>query len=240
MILTCPQCKTRYQTDEAQFPPAGRTVRCGKCRHLWHQPGFAVAPEAETLPRTTNLSPADFRSAHPSVGTSTRPFAEKASVQTQHPTAEAGQTRPVRRAYIALAAAWIVLIVVLLLVALLANHYRDEIARMGARALSLTSSASHQIESQGIELRNESYRREVDDGQTMLVITGTIANSANRELPVPKAIHVTLSDGNDNEFFNVSIPADVGNLGPGQSVTFRTRIHDLPSTDLHLQMHFEG
>jgi predicted Zn finger-like uncharacterized protein len=44
MILTCPACATRYQTDEAKFPPDGRQVRCAKCSHVWHQ--AAPVPEA--------------------------------------------------------------------------------------------------------------------------------------------------------------------------------------------------
>ena len=46
MILTCPSCSTRYTVDEAKFPASGRTVRCAKCGHSWHQPG----PEAEPVP----------------------------------------------------------------------------------------------------------------------------------------------------------------------------------------------
>ncbi len=31
MILTCPQCETRYQVSGSKFPAAGRNVRCAKC-----------------------------------------------------------------------------------------------------------------------------------------------------------------------------------------------------------------
>src|ERR1700761_7591881 len=47
MILTCPACATRYETDAAKFPPQGRQVRCAKCGNNWHQPG----PEAEIAPQ---------------------------------------------------------------------------------------------------------------------------------------------------------------------------------------------
>src|ERR1700748_2878602 len=46
MILTCPNCSTRYQADEAKFPPSGRQVRCAKCGHVWHQPGPEVSVAA--------------------------------------------------------------------------------------------------------------------------------------------------------------------------------------------------
>ena len=46
MILTCPNCATRYQADAAKFLPDGRKVRCAKCGHTWHQ----SAPETEAAP----------------------------------------------------------------------------------------------------------------------------------------------------------------------------------------------
>jgi len=36
MILDCPGCHARFLVADAQIPPAGRTVKCGKCAHHWH------------------------------------------------------------------------------------------------------------------------------------------------------------------------------------------------------------
>lgn len=47
MILTCPNCSTRYQADAAKFPQAGRNVRCAKCAHVWHQMPPPAEPEPE-------------------------------------------------------------------------------------------------------------------------------------------------------------------------------------------------
>ncbi|HEV2652244.1 MAG TPA: zinc-ribbon domain-containing protein, partial [Rhizomicrobium sp.] len=47
MILTCPQCATRYQADAAKFPAAGRSVRCAKCGNVWHQLGPEPQPDPE-------------------------------------------------------------------------------------------------------------------------------------------------------------------------------------------------
>ncbi len=35
MILTCPQCHTKYQLAEEQLKPNGRKVRCSRCRHVF-------------------------------------------------------------------------------------------------------------------------------------------------------------------------------------------------------------
>ena len=43
MILTCPECKSRYIVNPSALMPRGRTVRCAKCRHSW----FENKPEGD-------------------------------------------------------------------------------------------------------------------------------------------------------------------------------------------------
>src|SRR5438105_8345665 len=59
MIITCPQCETRYTADAASFSASGRKVRCSKCGHLWHQaapePEPVLAPEAPAAGHAAKL-----------------------------------------------------------------------------------------------------------------------------------------------------------------------------------------
>ena len=43
MIIACPACNTRYVVPDTAIGVEGRTVRCAKCRHSWHQDGNGVA-----------------------------------------------------------------------------------------------------------------------------------------------------------------------------------------------------
>lgn len=48
MILTCPECKSRYVVNPNALLPSGRTVRCAKCSHSWFQE--KPADDVEIIP----------------------------------------------------------------------------------------------------------------------------------------------------------------------------------------------
>lgn len=49
MILTCPECSTKYVVKDGAIPPGGRQVRCAACKASWHQDPEADADQAESV-----------------------------------------------------------------------------------------------------------------------------------------------------------------------------------------------
>ena len=45
MLIVCPSCTTSYQIDPASVGPAGRMVRCARCKTTWFAGGPKSAPE---------------------------------------------------------------------------------------------------------------------------------------------------------------------------------------------------
>src|SRR5476651_1643277 len=45
MLIVCPSCSTSYLIDPASVGPAGRTVRCARCKMTWFAGGPKAAPE---------------------------------------------------------------------------------------------------------------------------------------------------------------------------------------------------
>jgi predicted Zn finger-like uncharacterized protein len=58
MVVTCPNCRSRYAVDPLKIGPDGRTVECARCHHQWHQKveGPPPPPELVIRPTTTGAS----------------------------------------------------------------------------------------------------------------------------------------------------------------------------------------
>ena len=52
MILTCPECTTRYRFDESKIPDQGAAVRCKRCRSVFRAYRPATAPLRATAAAT--------------------------------------------------------------------------------------------------------------------------------------------------------------------------------------------
>ena len=61
MILTCPSCAQRFRVADEALAPAGRTVRCGLCRHTWpvDADGFEIRRPSEPDPEPEPVYPAE-------------------------------------------------------------------------------------------------------------------------------------------------------------------------------------
>lgn len=232
MILTCPSCATRYQTDEAKFPPEGRQVRCAKCGHVWHQDAsVAEAPVPET-PAPEAPAPIEAIPA---------PVQPEPMLRAPRPQQGApAPARPLRPLLpmLGVALGWIGLIAVVLLIGLSAVRYRQEITVIWPQSAGVYSSLGMNVNAHGIDFTDVDYHRESEDGQVVLAVTGRIVNKGARELPVPQNMRVTLSDASNHELYHWNFAPGIQTLKAGQSSAFHTRLSNPPATARHLEVRF--
>src|SRR5476649_192709 len=65
MLIVCPSCTTSYMIDQTSVGPAGRTVRCARCKTAWFAGGPKTAPEVTAFVHGV-IAEAEAESAGPS------------------------------------------------------------------------------------------------------------------------------------------------------------------------------
>jgi predicted Zn finger-like uncharacterized protein len=226
MILTCPECQTRYRADAAQFPAEGRKVRCAKCGHLWQQ--LPPDPEPEPVP-----APAIAGQTSIPAGTGAGPV----STATQ---AEPRQRIASERSLadrLGILAGWLALGAMVFLIGWTGFRFREEIATLWPQSSSLFATFGVAVNARGIAIDDWSYHRELENGQPVMVVTGKLVNRSAHELTVPP-VQVTLTDDDERELYHWTFKPPQPTLSPGQSLGFSSRLPNPPSAARHLQLRF--
>ena len=233
MIVTCPNCKTRYLVADAVLGEAAeRRVRCANCGNLWGHSTKAEAIPAAVVGLTADsamaaTAPAGRQFAGPE---GPGPRAEPMIESRPHPAGPTAQGRPsvaveppvadARRAGRSSGGGWAVvlgLIVVVAGLALVAYLGRDSIVALWP-ATAPVYRTLHLTGQTGAGLAVTATPKRTAEA---LVIDGNIVNSADQPRRVPR-LRVTLRDGNKSNLESRVIDPPVDRLAPGASARFNT------------------
>jgi predicted Zn finger-like uncharacterized protein len=237
MILTCPECTTRYQTDAAQFAPDGRKVRCAKCGHVWFQAPPAPEPEPGLEDASAVEPPEPEAEAEPVVTPKREAFAPTPRVEPTRAPPTRFASRPGRFEQLGIGAGWALLAVIVLVVGWSGLRYRQNIASLWPQSSSLYATLGMRVNTRGLEFRDKNAHFETDGQQDVLVITGHLLNATSRELSVP-TIRVSLMDADKRELYHWNFSAGVPMLHPGQQATFHTQLASPPVAARNIELSF--
>lgn len=216
MILTCPECQTRYQADAAQFPQDGRKVRCARCGHVWHE--AAPAPEPVAVAVAADVAPSEpVTPANRDEKGAPRPWSDR----------------------LGLLAGWATLGAVLVLIGWTGFRFRQEIAALWPQSSSLFATFGIADTVHQLAIDDTSYRRETEHGEPVWVVTGTLVNRSSHELAVPP-VRVALTGGDHRELYHWTVRPPQRTLKPGQSLAFSARIPTPPPSARQVQLGFAG
>jgi predicted Zn finger-like uncharacterized protein len=226
MILTCPACATRFAVEASALGPSGRRVRCGNCKHVWHQ----TPPEIEDEPFPKLYGePAEDRSPPPAVA------AEDAPPRRSRPMRPPPAPPPRRRGA---AFAWTFLILLVAAVGGGGWFLRTEIVEAWPNARRLYDMAGIRLEplGAGLELRKVTWKRAEQDGVSVLLVEGEVANVSKVVRDVPKIRGALVGGGKEVQHW-VFAPGQA-KLLPGESVAFRTELRNPAAGAERLTMNF--
>jgi predicted Zn finger-like uncharacterized protein len=197
MILTCPQCSTRYHVDPASLGTSGRTVRCASCGHRW-----LGKPPSDT-PKVIELNPAPAVAA-PRMWPVTAPDKPRVT----------GSGSLV---------GWLVGVLILL-VAASAVIGRNEIVAGFPASASIYQKLGLPVAFElGLKFEGVTSRRLQEGGVAVLVVEGEVVNVSDRNRPVPP-IAVSLLDSGERRLQQELFRAADVELEPGAKTSFSGRL----------------
>lgn len=200
MILTCPQCSTRYHVDPASLGQNGRSVRCANCGNRWLARPPADAPKALDADADTDDS-----------------IAQTAPRKRPLPGGEAarrGSAGPV---------GWLVGVLVILFLAS-AIVGRNEIVEGFPASASIYQKLGLPVTMQlGLQFENVTSERLAERGVSILVIEGQIVNMSEQERKVPP-VKVTLLDDGGRKLQDELFRPEKEVVAGGGKVSFSGRV----------------
>src|SRR5665213_443971 len=245
MILTCPECATRYETGAAKFPAAGRKVRCAKCGHVWHQAGPQPEPDPELFgipPDEPVQEPEPVSAPRPVPATPRRSaFAPdpKRDIADDEEPQPAQRSAGARKGWERVGAmfGWVGLVGVILIICWSAVSYRQQIATVWPQSASLFTRLGMAVNVRGIEFVDVRPASQREDGQPVLVIRGVLRNVGTRTLAVPP-IRVVLSDASAHVLYGWNFAPKMRELAPGETTSFHARLSIPPAAARHVNVRF--
>jgi len=233
MILTCPECATRYLVDAKAIGPSGRTVRCSRCGHSWAEP-----PPDEALPDEPppeGLAPEASAPAAPAFDEPAAPRAAPGEPPSFTRSAEARRrpenlpALPRRRRSRAPTLLWLLFFLLLGGVAGGAVWKQDEIVRRWPAAAPLYDMAGlgppppHKI----FEVVGTKLATSQKDGVAVLTVEGKLRNRTDRDQLLP-TMDAVIYDKRRAELRRWPIEVPAVRLTPGEQFDFRTELKDPP------------
>jgi predicted Zn finger-like uncharacterized protein len=205
MIVSCPNCSTRYTLSESSVGVNGRKVKCAKCGHIWWQ----RAVEDDLFGADLSDAPTEIRPSVP-VGRGGKSGGKAAGKKAS--------ARPDKRTTIGLLA----LVGVVATIGGGAYVARDQVVHSWPPAALLYETLGLMVEAPGVGLQLQNVRSEqkVEGGTTSLIVQGQVVNVSNVERMVPRLRAVSLgADHKPLQSWLMDPSAD--RLQPGDFATFR-------------------
>ncbi len=234
MILTCPECNTRYLADASAIGVGGRRVRCTKCAHEWRQtpdlPGdAALEPEAADdarFPAETAPPPILPRSGR------IRPLPRGSNLPALTNKSSSGRYW----------AGWAVLVLVLAAGTASAVVWREAVVTHwppAGRLYDLVSLPVSPPEVFAFDIRDVASKIAFEAGQRVLKVSGQVINIGAEAKSVPR-LRVTIVDDANRTLHDWTVAMPTKALGPGESTPFTTRLPNPPENVKRISVTFEA
>lgn len=229
MILTCPDCATRYFVDDRRLGPIGRTVRCASCGTTWRAQTEEAPLELTSDPRES----APGRGDEPLSFKPIEPHELPAPELPKAFRAKAEQRRKVRRAAAA-GAVWAGLAGGFAALIFAAWAFRVDVVRIFPRAAA--AYALVRVNATGLQFEGVNAAPSVIDSSSV-VVQGRVRNVVSMAAPVPM-IRVALVDKRGFKLKTAVLKLSHPWIAPNDTQSFRAVLPDPQSKAANVDVSF--
>ena len=241
VIITCPNCHTRYKVASDALSAAGRQVQCASCTELWYAtPSFpppAAASDDELAFRADKDSLSDeedqldsafLQEETPTASTPPAPQDEAANIARDAAVARrrngmmaALPLGRFRRAY--RIGVWSILALILVTGVTLRTQIVSAIPQLDGlyRLVGLGTNVV------GLDFTEIKTLRTTRDGSSVIIVNAKISNIANHIISVPTVLVSLLSDA-DTVLYEWTVTPATRNALPGDVLEIETQLNGPP------------
>ncbi|UAL09015.1 MJ0042-type zinc finger domain-containing protein [Caulobacter segnis] len=248
MILTCPECASRYFVDDSKVGAAGRVVRCASCGHRWtarnEEAGdLFEAPEASSLAGQPGGAEQDPEAAA---------AAAAGDAETEEPPVSALPGEELPKVFRARANAerrlreatttgviWAGMAAAMAVVVVAALIFRIDVVRILPGAAGAYAAVGLPVNTVGLVIDRDSIKAQpsMQDGHAVVTVTGTIRNITEHEVTAPP-LRVELLNKDEKRVAGQLAGAANAKIPPGEVRHFSITFLNPPRTAKDLQIGF--
>ena len=262
MILTCPECSTKYVVKDGAIPDGGRQVRCASCKHSWHQDPEPrdeqlENPQPEPAAEDAPILPEEAPAADPvpipdpdeSVITQAEPVAETQSLAGDDRRWEGVETGPewTEQSVKEVAdfepyfteetperprRAWPLVLAALLLAALAAVAFWFLAPANVKSRIGIADRGGTPLQVMGLS----QDRQRLASGNDLFTVSGRIVNPTDESQRVPPLQAELLADNKQTVIYRWTIAPPADTLPPNDSKVFHSAEMGVPDGGKYLRL----
>ena len=234
MILTCPECATRYFVDDARIGPEGRKVRCASCGRAWREAGESANAYVAPLTLQPNYAPAPASFA---ADISVPPVKLRAKADVSSRMREEAVEKRKTREAAAVGAVWAVLGAGFCVLALSAVIFRADVVRLMPATAGAYAFARMPVNPTGLAIEAVQGGPGLQDGRAALKVSGVERNVETGPRDAAP-LRVSVLDKANHKLVSQVVTPPAGAIQPGETRAFTSAFLDPPLNASSFQVEF--
>ena len=231
MILTCPQCATRYFLPDWQVGREGRAVKCTSCGKVWRaegrpEPQPGPAPEPEPALPSHHFEPEPEPGALPDPEEEFAAAAQRRAEILRQKKAEAERRQ--RQGAVITGAVWAGLAAAVALCLALGVIFRIQVVKWWPGTATAYAAIGMPVNASGLLIDKVQAAPAIAQGHRALVVKGVLTNASAAPRPAPAFRVVILDKAGRSLAQRVIETAPPVALRVGEARRFQLQVADPP------------